>query len=923
MKLINRNQKIAIETIDGPVLIIAGPGSGKTYTIVERVVHMVADRNIDPSEIMVSTFTNKAATELLDRLSLKFKELNISKDINDMFLGNFHDICRRIIDEYIDYLDLNAGYHMIDEVEKRYLISKHIDNFREIPYYYEYFGSYEIKNIEKVLQAVFEDGILERNSDNIEHQLIFNIARVYESILKKENLLDFSMILFHTYRLLESNPDVRDELRSKIKYIMIDEYQDTNRVQEKILFELLNEDENICVVGDDDQGLYRFRGATVRNIIEFGKGLKKPVTKINLEINYRSTQDIIDFYVEFMDSMKSHIQDIDNYRFDKSIYASEPNPAKSVFKISSNDEIGYRDDIVGLILDLKSNGVISEYNEVGVLVSSVNDSRVAKLATALKNANIGLYTPKTSTLLSKDEILVIIGSLYAIFLPIIQRDRVTIDIRTQEFLEGSYDIFFRKSRKDEELNTYVQSMSDYLLGDNFNITMLDIVYRLFRYEPFKSMLENQKDEKPKKNLSRFLELIASFEYSEFMYFINQGNINGYIKGFFGNFLGFLKTEKVAEFDEDTMIPSKDQVSLLTIHSSKGMEYPVVIMASLWDKPFNKYVYKIDMMINNFLETYGREGFEPAEYTEILDYYRKYFTGFSRAKNLLVLAGIESGKSVSNNLRPFYDKLKEIDHLDFYDIRREAYKEDLVKRVYSYTQDIINYRKCPRAYYFFRQLKFKRQATTGMHYGSVVHETIEYINNLIISNNSIDRDKIHAMATHIARVKFRNGAIGLTKESVNNIKKEVDKYIDFLPYFDGILDSELQISLATKDYILTGNVDMIYQKAGKRNIMDFKTGMSPLESGNDELLEQYMGQLVLYAYLYKKTKNRDIDSLSLYFTGIANNESLYGKKLAQDEIIRIDDINQTIKEIESDKEFKKTTNLERCKICELRFFCHRN
>ncbi|MFM1534819.1 UvrD-helicase domain-containing protein, partial [Helcococcus ovis] len=113
---INVKQEEAINKIDGPVLIIAGPGTGKTYTLVQRVINMVANLNIDPSQIMISTFTNKASFELIDRLSIKFKELNIHKDVNDMMIGNFHSIARRILDEYIDFTPLKRGYIQIDSV---------------------------------------------------------------------------------------------------------------------------------------------------------------------------------------------------------------------------------------------------------------------------------------------------------------------------------------------------------------------------------------------------------------------------------------------------------------------------------------------------------------------------------------------------------------------------------------------------------------------------------------------------------------------------------------------------------------------------------------------------------------------------------------------------------------------------------------
>lgn len=272
---INVKQEEAINKIDGPVLIIAGPGTGKTYTLVQRVINMVANLNIDPSQIMISTFTNKASFELIDRLSIKFKELNIHKDVNDMMIGNFHSIARRILDEYIDFTPLKRGYIQIDSVEQNYLINRFLPYFRNIDgYAYVINKNREVKDIAKIINKICEDGILDRKSDNQRYNLYFKIVEMYENILMKYNMIDFSHVLFYTYKLLVEYPEIKQSLRKKINYMMIDEYQDTNIIQEKIIFELLNENQNICVVGDDDQSLYRFRGATVKNILEFGKNLK-------------------------------------------------------------------------------------------------------------------------------------------------------------------------------------------------------------------------------------------------------------------------------------------------------------------------------------------------------------------------------------------------------------------------------------------------------------------------------------------------------------------------------------------------------------------------------------------------------------------------------------------------------------------------
>ena len=329
------SQKKAIETIDGPVLIIAGPGTGKTFTIVERVCHMVANLDIDPKHIMISTFTNKAATELLDRLSTKFKEKGINKDVNHMLLGNFHGICRKI-----------EGFMAV-------------------------VATNQVNAIDQITKLVFEESFDERDASDPRFKTMLKIVEVYEKILKVHNYMDYSTILYNTYKLLVENPDIRSQLNSTIKYIMIDEYQDTNTIQEKIIGLILNEDENLCVVGDDDQGLYRFRGASIKNILHFGENLNKKVTRINLDTNYRSTADIVEFYSDYMGRLNSEIDNIEKFRYEKNLKAFDKKDYNSVYSLTSKDSDSYRRSIVNFIKALKVNGKISNYNEVAILVSSI------------------------------------------------------------------------------------------------------------------------------------------------------------------------------------------------------------------------------------------------------------------------------------------------------------------------------------------------------------------------------------------------------------------------------------------------------------------------------------------------------------------------------------------------------------------------
>ncbi|MFM1524218.1 UvrD-helicase domain-containing protein [Helcococcus bovis] len=896
---INVKQEEAINKIDGPVLIIAGPGTGKTYTLVQRVINMVANLNIDPSQIMISTFTNKASFELIDRLSLKFSELNLHKDVNDMMIGNFHSIARRILEEYIEFTPLKRGYIQIDTIEQKYLINRFLPFFRKIEgYNFVINRNREVRDIAKIINKICEDGILERQSSDERLNIYLKIVEMYENILKQYNMLDFSHVLLYTYKLLKENPAIRDELRKKINYMMIDEYQDTNVIQEKIIFELLNENQNICVVGDDDQSLYRFRGATVKNILEFSKKFQN-VNKINLQQNYRSEGSIIGFYSNYMNGLIDKYKDLSKYRLKKVLFSDRMARSERVAKITAITDDEWYQKIYELIYNLKSKGAINNYNEVALLFSSLNHEKARKLISFLKSRDIDVYMPATSTLISQNEIRKLIGALYAIFKNVIVKNAKNIDRETQIFLDSCYDNFYKSKLKEDELDQFILRMSNYISSEDIKITLHDICYRLFGYKPF---FDYMNDIERAKKYSRFLELIDAFNLIERIYTITSSNLEKFLNVFFYEFIKFIKDEKISEFEEETKIPEENSVSALTIHASKGMEYSVVIMASMWDKVFNSYKNKLDDDLNKISLMYSEDtSFEPNEMANLLDFYRKNYTGFSRAKDLLVLAGLENEYiSVSDELKDTFDSLEEM-NIDELKMEKGQIKDTKIKTSYSFTADIVPYNNCPFEYLYLRKLKFSMPKTPSLYYGSVVHESIEYINKKIIKGVKVLKEDIAKVTTEIARQKYIQGAESLNKKNVEKAIKEVELYFDFLNNLGNPVESELNITMSTDKYVITGNVDMIYEKNGEYHIVDFKTGTPPDENGGHHSLETYFNQINLYAHLFELTKNKKIATMSLYFTDLNAKKRLFTFEYDEAKNIEIQKmIDDTVSKIENEE-----------------------
>ena len=322
----NPQQQEAIQITEGPLLIIAGPGSGKTFTLVERIYHLISEHGVPPEQLFVSTFTEKAAAELITRVSSRLAADNIDVNLNEMYIGTFHSICLRFLEENRDSTRLNRNFTLLDQFDQQYFLYQHLSDYQEIEGS-EYilgntrgwWGAKRLMTwVNKVSEEALDPEVL-LNAPEPDVQALGRCYQQYQKYLEEENYLDFSTIQVEALRLLEGHPEILNGIRDKIQYLMVDEYQDTNTIQERILLTLAKPDFNLCVVGDDDQGLYRFRGATIRNILEFPQQFPAGVCKqVSLTTNYRSHPDIIEFYNKWMETL-DWTADGKTFRYEKEI----------------------------------------------------------------------------------------------------------------------------------------------------------------------------------------------------------------------------------------------------------------------------------------------------------------------------------------------------------------------------------------------------------------------------------------------------------------------------------------------------------------------------------------------------------------------------------------------------------------------------
>ena len=284
---LNDRQKKGVLHTEGPLLIIAGAGSGKTRVVTTKIAFLIKEKNIYPSNILAITFTNKAAREMKDRVA---KLLNT--DVESMWIGTFHSICVRILRRHIDRLGYERSFTIYDRDDQKTLIKECIrekDIDKEM-----YKDAYVLSRISDLKdRGTSPQEYINESLGDFRESNIAQLYDLYQKKLKKYNSLDFDDLIIKTVEVLEKNLDILEKYQEQFKYVFVDEYQDTNKIQYRLVKLLSDKYRNISVVGDDNQSIYSWRGADIRNILEFEKDFKGGET-ILLEQNYRSTQNILD-----------------------------------------------------------------------------------------------------------------------------------------------------------------------------------------------------------------------------------------------------------------------------------------------------------------------------------------------------------------------------------------------------------------------------------------------------------------------------------------------------------------------------------------------------------------------------------------------------------------------------------------------------
>lgn len=945
----NESQIKAISTSEGAVLITAGPGTGKTYTLVQRAIYLIQERGVKPEQILMATFTEKAAKELVTRITNELAARNIYVNVNDMYIGTFHSLCLRIIKDNLEYTQLKKNYRLMDSFDQRYLVFRNINKFRNIPNIElvmpnggAWKWSEEICYIAGTLCEELVDIEALAKDKKPEIRVLAQIVNVYQQLLSDENLIDFVKIQTECYHLLSENPAILKDLQEKIHYLMIDEYQDTNYIQEQIVFMIGKAHNNICVVGDDDQGLYRFRGATIRNILEFPRKFKDGECEIiPLVVNYRSNSDIVDFYNEWIsttDGAKFKFQ-WGNFRYNKRIESHEKSTlnSRAVVKLSSTEnEDEWHEKILAFIHKLKESGKLTNYNQLAFLFSSVKKQQVTDLANFLESNGINVYSPRSDMFFKRYEIMLTIGCLMLMFPRYVQG----LSKGEYKYLQTHHSYYYRdciqlandllSKPENKDLKKYIRSrgQSHVTLSGTTDYAYSGLLYQLFSFEPFSSILDTDLgsgvvDVRPARNLAMFTQIIGKYEYLHRIDVFTEKYIDINTDRLFNLYMRLLYDGGISEYEDDAEYAPSGCVSFMTIHQSKGMEFPIVIVDSLGNVPRKSYK---DLMNEVEQKYYHRPQFEPHDQTKFFDFWRLYYTAFSRAQDLLILTCDENNRTPSLYFRGLYDQLPSIESpaFDLSEFDFKTVKKVNIKDTFSFTSHITVYETCSLQYKFYKELEFMPIRENAMMFGTLVHETIEDIHRAAI------RREEHLITTENIKSWFESNYISLIKSEHsylaepqrNAALKQVLRYVERQNgNWSVIQQAEVDVSLVQPEYIIEGKIDLIKGSDGTVELVDFKSERKPDMEKMRDRIEHYRRQLHIYAYLVEQRTGQRVSKMHLYYTGEENGNPLisfpYTKSAIEGTVAAFDD---TVHKIMSKDFSKQAESSNTCKNCDFKYYC---
>lgn len=575
LKELNDKQYEAVVNTKGPCLVIAGAGSGKTKVLTHKIAYIMQEENAKPWDILAITFTNKAANEMKERIANL-----VGDNVKDMWVGTFHSICVRILRRFIDRIGFDTSFIIFDTSDQKTLIKNCLKDLAiDDKLFNERSVQSEISNAKNDMLEPFQ--YTAKAMGDYRKEKIATVYELYQKRLKENNAIDFDDIINYTIKILMENPDVLEYYSNKFKYVLVDEYQDTNKAQFTLITLLASKNGNITVVGDNDQGIYSFRGADISNILNFEKDF--PGTKIiKLEQNYRCTGNIL--------KAANAVIKNNEVKYAKKLWTeNEIGKLPRVYLADNEyDEGSY---IVEQIEHLKREEYY-KYSDFAILYRMNTQSRA--IEDIFRRENIPYKIIGGLKFYERKEIKDIIA-----YLRLIQNTSDNLSLKriinepkrgigktsldSIEELANNEGISMYKIIKDAQqygLNRIYLKSRDFinvieeLRQKQKDLTISELIKLTLKKTGYMQALKDEKTieaENRIENLDEFLTVAIEFEEQ-----FAENTLADFLEGI------------TLSSDLDNMEETEDSVTLMTLHSAKGLEFPVVFLVGMEEGIFPGY-----------------------------------------------------------------------------------------------------------------------------------------------------------------------------------------------------------------------------------------------------------------------------------------------------------------------------------------------
>jgi len=926
---LNKKQKQAVMAKDGPLLIVAGAGTGKTTVITSRIAYLIEKKKVRPEEILGVTFTDKASQEMLERI-----DQLLSQGYADLWISTFHSFCERILKDHGLDIGLPTDFKLIDQTSAWLLIRQNLERF-QLDYYKP------IGNPTKFLhvliehfsrckdQAISPEDYLKYSQQAKEDKdRLKEVALAYDTyqkLLLENSVLDFGDLLNYCLKLFKDRPKILEKYRQQFKYILVDEFQDTNWVQYELIKLLAAPKNNLTVCACDDQAIYRFRGASYGNIIQFKKDFPK-ATNVVLTDNYRSFQNILDLAYKFIQANNPNRLEFLN-KISKKLKAFKKGKGEVLhlhFKTSEQEIQG----VIEKMVEIMTNDKSITFNDFAILVRANNHAM--GFARTLERSKIPYQFLALKGLYSKPVILDIIQ--YFKLLDNYHESPAAYRILSLPFLEiPNEDIVKISQYSYKRSKSIFESLQELpLIGDISRIAQERVTGIL-------SLVRRHTEMASQKNISEillaflensgYLEYLVKKEKKEDLDLISQfhnrikafeeSHLDARLKPFMEELNLELDSGEEGRLNFD-IESGPEVVKIMTIHSAKGLEFKYVFLVNLVDKRFPGLNRKDPIEIPDGLikDVLPKGDFHLEEER------RLFYVGMTRAKTGLFLTSAEDyGGIQSKRLSRFLIELNysdEITPLKNKTIRvkrRPKLSRVVLPERFSFTQ-LAAFQKCPLQYKFAHIIKIPIRGKAVFSFGKTMHNTLfEFF--LEASSKKISFEKLLQIYQHEWLDEWYEDKVQKQKyfeAGKQSLKEFYDDYLKNSPKILFLRDKpalEQDFNFKIGGHTLTGKIDRIDVLEDGVEIIDYKTG-----SVKEKLRPEDRKQLLIYQMAAEEVLGLKPKKLTYYYLDENKTISFLGTGIDKEK-----EKKEIIKEIEEIKRsnFNPTPGWQ-CDWCDFKNIC---